>query len=164
MELFSKKNQTNSPILKYIYFGCAWAFSSCSKRGLLSSCSVRASHYGGFSCCGAWALGHSDFSSCGTQAQQLQVLGSRAQARSILWPRAHRPTQLLCMARGIFPDQGWNLCLLHWQADSNPGLPHCRWTLHQLSYQRSSVLIKDKTKQKNGCRLCNGQISRRAQS
>ena len=23
-------------------------------------------------------------------------------------------------ARGIFPDQGWNLCLLHWQADSLP--------------------------------------------
>ena len=22
------------------------------------------------------------------------------------------------MACGIFPDQGWNLCLLHWQADS----------------------------------------------
>ena len=24
------------------------------------------------------------------------------------------------MACGIFPDQGWNLCLLHWQADSLP--------------------------------------------
>ena len=31
-------------------------FSSCSKWRLLSSCGVRASHCGGFSC-GAWALG-----------------------------------------------------------------------------------------------------------
>ena len=32
------------------------AFSSCSKRGLLSSCSAQASHCSGFFCCGAWAL------------------------------------------------------------------------------------------------------------
>ena len=35
---------------------CAWAFSSCGERGLLC-CGVRASHCGGFSCCGARALG-----------------------------------------------------------------------------------------------------------
>ena len=29
---------------------CAWAFSSCSKWGLLSSCSAQASHCGSFSC------------------------------------------------------------------------------------------------------------------
>ena len=34
---------------------CARAFSSCSERGLLFI--VRASHCGGFSCCGAQALG-----------------------------------------------------------------------------------------------------------
>ena len=34
------------------------------------------------------------------------------------------------MARGIFPDQGSNPCLLHWQADSLP-----------LSHQRSPVLF-----------------------
>ena len=32
------------------------------------------------------------------------------------------------VACGIFPDQGWNLCLLHWQADclplSHQGRPH----------------------------------------
>ena len=44
---------------------CAGAFSSCSKWGLLSSCNAKASHCGGFSCCGAQALGHVDFSSCG---------------------------------------------------------------------------------------------------
>ena len=36
---------------------CMWTFSSCGKRGLLLSCGARASHCGGFSCCGAWALG-----------------------------------------------------------------------------------------------------------
>ena len=44
---------------------CLWAFFSCSKRGLLSSCSVWASHCDGFSCCRAQALEHSGFSSCG---------------------------------------------------------------------------------------------------
>ena len=33
------------------------AFSSCAERGLLCICGVWASHYGGFSCCGARALG-----------------------------------------------------------------------------------------------------------
>ena len=35
---------------------CAWAFSSCNKWGLLSSCKARASHCGGFSCCRAQSL------------------------------------------------------------------------------------------------------------
>ena len=43
---------------------CTWAFSSCS---------VQAFHCGGFSCCGARALG--------TWAQQLWLVGSRAQAQ-----------------------------------------------------------------------------------
>ena len=40
-------------------FGCAGssllrgAFSNCGKWGLLSSCDVKASHGGGFSCCAA---------------------------------------------------------------------------------------------------------------
>ena len=36
----------------------AGLFSGRSKQGLLSSCGVRASHWGGFPCCGAWAPGH----------------------------------------------------------------------------------------------------------
>ena len=40
------------------------AFLQLRGGGLLSTCSVRASHYGGFSCCRAWAQG-----SCGTWAQ-----------------------------------------------------------------------------------------------
>ena len=53
---------------------CVWAFSSCSKRGLLSSCSERSSHDSGFSCCRAEALGCMSFSICGAQAQQLEQL------------------------------------------------------------------------------------------
>ena len=56
----------------------------------------------GFSCCGAGALEHVGFSSCGSQALVL-VQGVSCS-----------------VARGIFLDQGSNLCLLHWQADSLP--------------------------------------------
>ena len=43
-------------------------FSSCRGQGLLSSCSVQASHCGGFSCCRVQVLGHTGFSSCGSWA------------------------------------------------------------------------------------------------
>ena len=72
---------------------CVQAFSSCSEQGLLSRCDVRASRCGGFSCCRAEALGRT-----GSVAAALEVS---------------------CLAaRGILPDQGSNLCLLHWQEDS----------------------------------------------
>ena len=63
---------------------CARAFSGRGEQGLLSSCSVRASHCGGFSC-GARAPGRADFSSCSTQAQLLWHKGSRLQTQE-LWP------------------------------------------------------------------------------
>ena len=70
-------------------------FSSCGERETLSSCSARASHCSGFSCCRAWALG----------AQDLVAM-------------AHG---LSCSKScGIFLDQGSNPCLLHWQAESLP--------------------------------------------
>ena len=85
-------------LLVYFSFGSAGSlllnrlFSSCSERGLLSRCGVWASHWAGFSCF------------------RIQVLG--------LYTVVH---QLSCSkACGIFPDQGSNLCLLHWQADSLP--------------------------------------------
>ena len=53
---------------------------------LFSSCSAWASHCSGFSCCRAQALGCIGFSCCGCS-----------------------------VACGIFPDQGSNLCSLHWQ-------------------------------------------------
>ena len=62
---------------------------------LLFSCGVQASHFRGFSCCGTQALG--------TQASVVVAL------------------RLSCsMARGIFSDQGSNLCPLHWQIQSYP--------------------------------------------
>ena len=84
----------------FIYFWlcwvccCAWAFSSCSERGLLfvAVCSLliavvsvvwgtgsrRAgfSSYGAareLSSCGVWALGHVGFSSCGSQDRKSVV-------------------------------------------------------------------------------------------
>ena len=87
--------------------GCAGSsllcglFSSCAKQELLSGCgvgfSLEASH------CRAWAQGCFGFRSCGTWAQQL-------------W---HSSFSCSKPCR-IFPDQGWNLHLLHWQANSLP--------------------------------------------
>ena len=64
------------------------------RAGTTLHCGARASHCGGFSCCGARALG--------------------AQASVVV---AHGLSYSAC---GIFPDQGSNLCSLHWQADSCP--------------------------------------------
>ena len=61
---FKKQNKTKKQFLKKINLKlyslaslglgcCAQAVSSCGERGLLSSCSARASHCGGFSCCRA---------------------------------------------------------------------------------------------------------------
>ena len=51
------------------------AFSHFAERGLVSGYGAWASHWGGFSCCGAQALGHSGFSSGGARAY-LQHVGS----------------------------------------------------------------------------------------
>ena len=82
-----------------------WAFSSCSERGLLSSCSAQISHCSGFSRCRAWAPG--------TQASVVAAHGfSRAGSLVV----AHGPS---CpTACGIFLDQGLNLRPLHYKADS----------------------------------------------
>ena len=74
-------------------FVAVWAFSSCSERGRLSSCSVLASHCCGFSCYGAPAQG---------------VQASVDAAHGLSWS----------MACGIFLAQGLNLCPLHYKVDS----------------------------------------------
>ena len=75
-------------------------FSSCGKRGRLSSCSAWASHCCAFSCCGALV-----------QTSEFQVsCGSTAQAHGLSCSKAH----------GIFPGLVSNLCLPHWQMDSSP--------------------------------------------
>ena len=54
--------------LLFIICGCAGSLLLCvglvAARGAPLPCAVRASHCGGFSCCGAQALGHAGFSSC----------------------------------------------------------------------------------------------------
>ena len=105
----------------FIYLCCARSsllhglFSSCWEQGLLFV-SVRGllllqstgSRCTGFSSCGTWT--------------QLWLTSSRASSVGVVHG-------LSCSeACGIFPDQGWNLCHLHWQLDSLPlshqGSPH----------------------------------------
>ena len=67
--------------------------------------------YGLFSSCSTWAFHGSGFSSSGAQA-----IGHMASVIVV--------HMLSCPAAcGIFPNQGLNLCLLHWQADSLPRSP-----------------------------------------
>ena len=78
---------------------CAQAFSSCGKQGPPSNLSVWVSHCSGSSCCGAQAPGLAGFSSCSMWAQQLCT--DSAAPRHV----------------GL-PDQGSNLCSLHYKADT----------------------------------------------
>ena len=71
---------------------CAWAFSGCSKQGLLSSWDVWASLCSGFSCGRAEALDHEGFSSCGPQAVSPQHVESS-------WARGQ--THVPCIGRWI---------------------------------------------------------------
>ena len=82
-----------------IYFWLHWVFVAAHGLSLVAASGgyfslwCMASHCSGFSCCGA------------------QALSARASVVVAHW--------LSCsMACGIFPDQGSNPCLLHWQADS----------------------------------------------
>ena len=69
-------------VVIYLFiFGCEGAFSSYGEQGLLFGSGTEASHCSGFSCARALVLGLAGFSRCGTQAQNLQLLGSRAQAQ-----------------------------------------------------------------------------------
>ena len=85
--------------LPLFFFDCAGSFFLhisflfLQGAGATLCCGTLASHCGGFSCCRAWALGLMGFSSWGAG--------------------------LSCsVACGIFPEQGSNLCPLHWQTDS----------------------------------------------
>ena len=85
-----------------LFFGSA---GSLSLRGHLSSCGAWAPHCSGFSCCRARALGH---------------MSSEAVAPGLLsaGPGAVVHGFSCSVACEILRDQGLNLCLLHWQADS----------------------------------------------
>ena len=86
---------------------CTWAFSSCRELGLTLQSGSWAACCGGFSCCEAWALGHAGFRSCSPLAPKHRLL--------VVAHRLHCP-----VAHGVFPGQGSNPRLLHWQADSLP--------------------------------------------
>ena len=75
-------------------------------------CSVRASHCGGFSYCGAQALG---MRASVVVASGLSSCGSRALER---WFSSCGDGLSCSAACGIFPDQGLKPCPLHGQADS----------------------------------------------
>ena len=92
-------------------------FCFCDQWGPLSSCSGRAFHCGGVSCGGAQALGAW---ATGVAPHGLSRCGSWIlDTGSVVVARG-----LSCSAAcGIFPDQGLNPCLLHWQVDSLPLSP-----------------------------------------
>ena len=103
-------------LFNFVYFWLCWiliavqAFLSLRnmRTTLYLPCVGFSLHGSGFSCCRARALGHSGFSS-----QWLTGLWS---TDSVLV--AHG---LSCSAAcRIFPDQGSNPCLLHWQVNSLP--------------------------------------------
>ena len=85
---------------------CCFAqdFSGCGVWGPLSSCVVRASHWGGFSCCGAQSLGSPASVAAAVDADPIAVVHELS-------------CSVVC---GILPDQGSNPSPLQWNADSYP--------------------------------------------
>ena len=64
--------------LCWVFVAASGLFSSCGEWRLLSSCSVRGSHYGGFFCCMGSKL--TGFSNCDVRAleHRLRSCGARA--------------------------------------------------------------------------------------
>ena len=92
----------------FIYFGavlglgyCTWAFASCGKWGLLSSCGAQASHCSGLSYCGAEVPG--------MWASVVEAHGLSSAGSVVVVHRVSCSTTY-----GIFPDKGSNPCPLHW--------------------------------------------------
>ena len=69
-----------------------------------------------FSSCGKW--GPLFIAVRGPLTIAASLVGSTGSRRAGSVVVAHRPSR--SAACGIFPDQGSNLCPLHWQADSQP--------------------------------------------
>ena len=110
--------QTASLKNNFVYFWLCWVFTAT--QAFLQLEQVGASHRGGFSHCGAWPLGGVG---SGVAAPRLQSTGSVLVAHG-----------LSCLAAcGIFPHQGSNPCLLHWQVNSLP-----------LSHQGSPRLVLER--------------------
>ena len=86
---------------------CMYLFIYLFMAALGLRCCVRASNCGGFSCCGALALR--------AWASVVVARGLQSAGSVVVVHGLH-----CSVACGIFPDQGSNLCPLHWQADSQP--------------------------------------------
>ena len=90
-------------------------FSSCHKQEAAPSGDAPASRCGGFSRCGARASLGVEHGLCGTRASAAVVSGLQSPGSIAV------VLGLSCLAGcGVFLDQGLNLRLLHWQADSLP--------------------------------------------
>ena len=104
----------------YFYFCLCWVFVAAQASLWLWRVGgyslvvwgARVSHCSGFSCYVAQALGCVGFSRRGSQTTGSEVVLGLSYSR----------------AYGVLQDQGWKLCLLHWQADFLPlsyqGSPH----------------------------------------
>ena len=89
---------------------CAQAFSSCSRQGLLSGSSVRASHHSGFSC-EARAPGPSGFTSCGARAPLLCVMWNLPRPGVDPLPLALQGGFLITGSTGKPPDSPFSICI-----------------------------------------------------
>ena len=70
-----------------------------------------------------------------TESESHRVVPNSLQPHGLysLWnsPGQNTGVGSVCLLQGIFPDQG-----------SNPGLPHCRWILYQLSHKGSPRILE----------------------
>ena len=103
------------PTAVFIYFLAALGLQCCMSLSLVaaSGCYSAVAVRSGFSL--RWLLLLQSTGSRARRLQQLQLPGSRAQAQLLWCMGLVDPRHVV-----IFPDQGSNPCLLHWQADSLP--------------------------------------------
>ena len=89
------------PVYLFIYFWLCWVFVSVQGLSLVAA-----------------SGGHSSSRCAGLSLSWPLLLRSTGSRRAGSAAVAHGPS--CSTACGIFPDQGSNLCPLHWQADSQP--------------------------------------------
>lgn len=133
----------------YVYMLAVLGPRCCSGLGACSLVAVRVSHCGGFSYCGAQAPGHMGLCSWQSMRSGVVVPGP---SDSSVWALDRTGfcscgTWLSCPeACGVFPDQGLNLYLLHWQMDFSPltcqGSPAVSFLMTGDSW-RGFMLIKE---------------------
>ena len=77
--LVETNKNTEHIFILFIYFWLCWVLVNCSKQGLLSRCSVRASHCSGYSCAenGLWGAWASVTAACGLSSCRSRALEHR---------------------------------------------------------------------------------------